>query len=219
MTVRTNARVAGTALLLYIVTGIANMFLSSRIGGTGTAGRLAALATHPRLFGLEILHTLVEAACAVVLGVTLYALTRSEDNELALTAMLCRAMEGAIGLVAILKALALFWLATSGYDQTSTLTVAALLMKSGSWTMLLSSTCFAVGSLIFSWLFLRARTIPVSLAWIGIIASALLVVMMPLQLAGFTGGSMLVWIPMIFFEVPLALLLLVKGTAFPGRTA
>jgi hypothetical protein len=219
MTSRTNARVAGTALLLYIVTGIANMFLSSRIGGTGTAGRLAALAVHPRLFGVEIMHALVEGACAIILGVTLYALTRDEDNELALTAMLCRVMEGAIGLVAVVKALALFWLATSGLDQVSTLTVAALLMKSGSWTMLLGSTCFAVGSLIFSWLFLRARTIPVSLAWIGVVASALLVVMMPLQLAGFTGGTMLVWIPMIFFEVPLALWLLVKGIRVPERTA
>jgi hypothetical protein len=211
MTSRTNARIAGAALLLYIVTGITNMALSGRIGGTGTAGRLAAIAVHPRLFSLEILHTLIEAACAVAIGVTMYGLTRAEDNELAITAMICRVIEGSIGLLALTKALAVFWLATSGAITDATITVAGLLFKSGSWTMLLASICFAVGSLIFSCLFLRARTIPVALAWIGIIASALLVIMMPLQLAGLIEGTMLVWIPMIFFEVPLAFWLIVKG--------
>lgn len=211
MTSRTNARIAGAALLLYIVTGITNMFVSRRIGGTGTAGRLAALASHPRLFSLEIFHTLIEVACAVTLGVTLYALTRDEDQELAITAMISRVLEGAIGLLALGEELALFWLGTAGGDETSTLTIAGLLFKSGSWTFLLASTCFAIGSLIFSYLFLRARTIPVALAWIGVIASAILVVAMPLQLAGLIKGTMLVWIPMIFFEVPLAFWLIVKG--------
>lgn len=211
MTSRTNARIAGAALLLYIVTGITNMVISGRIGGAGTPGRLAALVSHPRLFSLEILHTLIEAACAVAIGVTMYALTRDEDHELAMTAMTSRVIEGAIGLVALLKALALFWLATAGGDATATFAIAGLLFKSGTWTMLLASICFSIGSLIFSYLFLRARTIPVSLAWIGVIASAILVVAMPLQLAGLVQGSMLVWIPMIFFEVPLAFWLIVKG--------
>ena len=38
-----------------------------------------------------------------------------------------------------------------------------------------SPVFFAVGSLLFSWLLLRGRMIPVGLAWLGVIASALLV--------------------------------------------
>jgi hypothetical protein len=87
-----------------------------------------------------------------------------------------------------------------------------------------SAIFFAVGSLLFSWLLLRGRMIPVPLAWLGVLASALLVVILPLQLAGLFGGTMswsgsvtwLVWMPMLVYEVALALWLLVKGAAEPG---
>ena len=62
-----------------------------------------------------------------------------------------------------------------------------------------------------------------ALAWLGVIASVLLVVILPLQLAGLFGGSMtwassvtwLVWLPMLLFEVAFALWLLIKGVAMP----
>jgi len=82
-----------------------------------------------------------------------------------------------------------------------------------------SAIYFAVGSLFFSWLLLRGQLIPAILAQLGVIASALLVVVLPLQLAGLFGGSMswassvtwLIWLPALVFEVTLALWLLIKG--------
>ena len=100
MTRKTNGRVAVTALLLYIVTGIGNMALMSRIGGSGTAAHLAAIANHPRLIGVDILHGLLEASYALIIAVTMYALTRDEDRELAIVAMCCRVVEGAIAMIA-----------------------------------------------------------------------------------------------------------------------
>jgi hypothetical protein len=43
---------------------------------------------------------------------------------------------------------------------------------------------------------------------------------LPLQLAGFLRGQVtsLMWLPMLAFEVPLALWLFVKGAAMPART-
>jgi hypothetical protein len=72
---------------------------------------------------------------------------------------------------------------------------------------------FAMGSTLFSYLFLRGRTIPVPLAWLGVVASVLLVVGLPLQLAGFLSGPVTsyLWIPMAAFEVPLSFWLLIKG--------
>ncbi|MEO8356940.1 MAG: DUF4386 family protein, partial [Chloroflexota bacterium] len=78
---------------------------------------------------------------------------------------------------------------------------------------------FAVGSTLFCWLLLRGRLIPVALAWLGMIASVLLGVILPLQLGGLFGGSMswassvtwLVWLPMLVFEVALAFWLMIKG--------
>jgi hypothetical protein len=84
--------------------------------------------------------------------------------------------------------------------------------------MNLSATFFAVGSTLFCWLLLRGRMIPLPLAWLGVVASVLLVVGLPLELAGLLGGRAtgLIWMPMTAFEVPLALWLIIKGVANPS---
>ena len=71
----------------------------------------------------------------------------------------------------------------------------------------------AVGSTIFSYLLLRGRTVPAPLAWLGVLSSALLVVGLPLQLAGFLTGPLTgyQWLPAVVFAPALALWLLVKG--------
>ena len=79
----------------------------------------------------------------------------------------------------------------------------------------LTATFFAVGSTAFAYLLLRGRMIPVPLAWLGVVASAVLVVGLPLQLAGWVHGPItsVMWLPMLAFEVPLGLWLLTKGVA------
>jgi hypothetical protein len=124
---------------------------------------------------------LVQSFSALVLGVTFYALTYEQEPVLAVLALTCRVAEA---------------------------------IQYGE-----SAIYFAVGSLIFSWLILRGRLIPTILAQLGVFASAVLVVILPSQLAGLFGGSMswassitwLVWLPMLIYEVVLALWFLIKG--------
>jgi len=164
---RTYARVAGFTFLFYIVAGIASLALGSESQA------------------VDVLSLLLNFS-ALVLGVTLYAITREQGPALALLALTCRVLEAVHGEAAIF---------------------------------------FAVGSTIFSWLLLRGRMIPVALAWLGVLASVLLVVILPLQLAGLFGGSMswsasitwLVWLPMLVFEVALALWLIIKGVNIEQR--
>ena len=166
---RVYARVAGFTFLFYIIAGISSMAL-------------------PDQSQVADLLSLLLNFSALVLGVTLYMITREQGPALALLALTCRIME------AIHSESAIF---------------------------------FAVGSILFCWLLLRGRMIPIALAWLGVIASVLLVVILPLQLAGLFGGSMswsasitwLVWLPMLAFEVPLALWLLVKGVSVPKTSA
>ena len=166
---RIYARVAGFTFLFYIIAGISSMAL-------------------PNLMQVADLLSLLLNFSAIVLGVTLYMITREQGPGLALMALACRIIEAVHGESAIF---------------------------------------FAVGSMLFCWLLLRGRMIPVALAWLGVIASILLVVILPLQLAGLFGGSMswsasitwLVWLPMLAFEVPLALWLLVKGVSVPKTSA
>jgi hypothetical protein len=227
MTRTANARLAGSTLLLYFATGIASMVLYGQaVAGEGTAAKLAGMAHHATLVRVTILLSLLQAVYPLVLGVTLYALTRDTDPDLALMALWCRAGEGLIAALSPLRTLGLLAIATSGAagggaDAAAEQALAAFLLKTGGWTGLVAATCFAVASTLFSYLFLRARSIPVALAWLGVLASALWVVALPLQLAGFLGGSVtyLLWMPMAVFEVTFALWLLAKGVTPPGITS
>src|SRR5438067_786901 len=162
MTRTTNARLAGITFLVYIVAGISSMALASR------PHAIAVL-------------TLVTSFSALVLGVTLYSLTRDEDSDLALLALTCRVIE-----------------AIPGHE---------------------GAIFFAVGSTLFSWLLLRGRMIPVALAWLGVVGSAMMVVILPLQRAGamtpganwLSSATWLVWLPLLVFELTLAFWLIVKG--------
>ena len=170
---------------------------------------------------LTVLLTLLDVASAVVLAVTLYALTREEDPDLALLALSCRLTEGvlnAVGAVRSLQLLSVAMASTTGAPGAAAAQAfgALLLQQSGS-GFVIGASCFAVGSTIFSYLFLRARRIPIWLAWLGVLSSALLVVALPVQLAGFLSGPVTsyVWIPVALFQVALALWLIIKGVAAP----
>jgi len=190
----------------------------------GTAAKLAGIAQHAMLVRLTVVLTLLTFVYAVVLGVTLYALTRDEDRDLAMIALSCRVGEGVIGAVSGVRTLGLLSLATASTAVTAADTAATnalgdLLLKQGGGSTLIGATCFAVASTLFSYLFLRARSIPVTLAWLGVIASVLLVVAIPLQLSGLVTGAATyyIWIPMLVFEVTFALWLIAKGSVAPSN--
>jgi hypothetical protein len=167
MTLTSNARIAGVTYLFYFAAGIATMLLSGRPHAADVLSMLTSFA-------------------ALVLGVTLYAITREVDRDLAMLALLCRVLEAAPGEGTIY---------------------------------------FAVGSTLFAWLLLRGRMIPVALAWLGVLSSALLVVIIPLQHAGLFGGptnwsspvAWFAWLPCLVFELTLAVWLLTKGVATPAQ--
>lgn len=219
MTRTTNARITGFTYLFYIAVGVTSMVVSGRASsGAGIAEKLASIAQHTTDMGVVFVFGLLQSFSALVLAVTTYALTREEDPDLAMLGLACRVGEGLIG-ISIPTTLGLVWLATAtGADAPDTgaaHALGALLRELGGSTTLISATFFAVGSTLFSYLFLRGRLIPISLAWLGVVASALLVVGLPLRLAGFLDGpfTLFMWLPMLVYEVTLAFWLMVKGVA------
>jgi hypothetical protein len=224
MSVTVTARLAGFTFLFYIVAGVANMILfRSATTGDGTvASVLAAMAANAATVRFTVLLTLSTAAAAIILGVTLYSLTRDADRDLALLGLCFRLTEGTVAAVSVVRTLGLLAIATAvrtgnAVETAAAHAEAALLLKQGGWTGLVAATCFAAGSTFFCWLFLRARTIPLVLSWLGVVASLLLVILLPLQLVGFVKGTLanLVWLPMLVFEVVFAFWLLIRGVAAP----
>jgi len=181
MTRPTNARAAGTAFLVYIAAGVTPMAVAT--------GRL-----------IGIVLSLTECFCALVLAVTLYAITRDEDPDIALLALACRVVEGMLGATFLVWRLA-----------------GAPVGDAPRYNFMIAALFFAVGSTLFCWLLLRGRMIPLAMAWLGLIASVLLVVGLPLQLGGVVTGAptQIMWLPMLAFEVPFGVWLIVKVPSRP----
>jgi Domain of unknown function (DUF4386) len=224
MTRATNARIAGFTYLFYAAIGICSEVLMHQARGVdGDATQIAHIGQYATNVRLTILITVLESLSALVLAVTLYGITRDEDHELAMLGLVCRVAEGVLGSINNIPAyLGLLWLANVGVgaggpDIPTTNALRAFLLMPGS-SVPVGSIFFAVGSLIFSYLLLRGRMIPIAIAWLGVFASGLLVVTLPLQLAGFPTGPLtgyVQWLPALVFQVVLALWLLIKGVAAP----
>jgi hypothetical protein len=217
MTRTTNARVAGFTFLFYIAVAFPSMVLLERAtSGEGITARFASIAQHAADVRVAVVLSLLGCFSALVLAVTLYAITREVDADLAMLALTCRVAEGVISGISIPETLGLLWLATAtganAPDPGAAHALGAYLLRAD---MAVTATFFAVGSTLFSYLFLRGRMIPVALAWLGMLASVLLVVGLPLQIAGVLRGSItqLMYLPMLAFEIPLGLWLLIKGVA------
>jgi len=227
MTRNTNARIAGFTYLFYAATGAGLELLMHRARGAGTgvdAAMLASVGTHATDVRLSILLALLECFSSFVLAVTLYSITRVENQELAMLGFVCRVAEGLLGaLTNISSYLVLLWLATAGRgaDTATTTAAQAFLLIPGA-SVLIGSIFFAVGSFIFSYLLLRGRMVPASIAWLGVLATGLLAVTLPLQLAGFGTGPLTgyyQWVPSLVFQIVIALWLLIKGVSTPAASA
>ena len=224
MTGTTNARLAGFTYLFYIAVGISSMLVTAgATAGVGIAAKLASVAGHAPQLRIAVLLDLLMTGSALVLGVALYGITRDEDHDLALLAFACRVCEGLSGALGIPATVGLLWLATAGNrpgapDAATVNALGAfLLMPSAP----LGAIFFVAASTIFCYLLLRGRIVPAALAWLGLFASILLLVALPLQLAGLLTGIftsyMVMWMPMLVFEITIALWLLIKGAASPAR--
>ncbi len=220
MTRATNARLAGFCFLFYIGAGIAALTLFRRAsGGAGVEERLASLAEHSLLAGGTLLLDVAQSFVALILGVTLYALTRDVDRDLAMLGLASRFAEGLVGAAGIAKTRTLLWIATAGAGAPAGAAAQPLAASLFHGDPTLAALFFAAGSTLFCWLFLGGRWVPRPLAWLGLVASSLLVAGLPLQLAGWvtTPWMMMLWLPMLAFEVPFALWLLFRGGATEAR--
>jgi hypothetical protein len=218
------ARLAGFTILFYMVAGATVVYLMNRAtDAEGTVATLSRIAGHTSDVRVAIVLEILECFSALVLAVTLYGITREENHDFAMLAMVCRVGEGVLGAVGIPHTMGLLWLASAGSgvgapDVATTNAMGAFFLVPVQGA-LIGAPFFAVGSMIFSYLLLRGRIVPTTLAWLGVLASVLLVMSLPLQLAGFIKGPITgyLWLPMIAYHIMLGLRLLIKGVPTLSR--
>jgi hypothetical protein len=159
-------KVAGFTFLLYIVAGITSMVLGSEAQAAG-------------------LLSLLQSFSALVLGVTLYALTREQGPVLALLALTCRVVEGI------------------QYGES------AIYFAMGS---LLFSWLLLRGRLIPTAL---AQLGLFASALLVVILPAQFSGLLGGTMSWASSATWLVWLPMLAFEVTLAFWFIIKGVALP----
>ena len=219
MTRRTNARIAGIAYLLYIAVAFPSMLLSDRAtAGSDIAAKVVTIAQHAADIRLTVVLSMVGGFCALVLAVTLYAITRDQDRDLAMLGLTCRVAEGVIGAAshpATLGLLSIVTVASSSSSDTGAVRALAAFVLNQPWTI--GAWFFALGSTTFSWLLLRGRMVSVWLAWLGVVSSALVAIALPLQIARLLTGpaTQLMWLPVAVFELVIAVWFIIKGVAPP----
>src|SRR5262245_37647090 len=126
MTLRTNSKVAGFAFLAYIAVALTGMILGSRASaGEGTVAKLANIAQHAGMMRARLVLEMLGRFCALILAVTLYAITRDQDRDLALLGATFRIAEGVIGAVSLQVIAAKLWLGTTA-DRPDAATVETL---------------------------------------------------------------------------------------------
>jgi hypothetical protein len=167
MTRTTNARVAGFTFFIYIAAGVSSLALG-------------------RSHATDVL-TLVTSFCALLLGVTLYALTREQDPDLALLALACRVIEaipGNVGAIFFAVGSTLFcWLLLRG----------RMIPVALAWLGVFASVFLVV---------------ILSLQRGGLLAGGV---------SWFSSLTWLVWLPMLLFELTFAVWLIAKGVAAPAH--
>src|SRR5437868_13360308 len=215
MTRMANARLAGFTYLFYIAGAVPSMVLFARAtSGDGMAEKLANMAQHAASVRVAAVLGLLGCLCALVLAVTLYAITRDQDRDLAMLGLTCRVAEGVTGGTGLAATLALLSIVTAtgasnAPDSSATQTLAAFLFAD---TVFVAATFFAVCSTILSWLLLRGRMVPAWLAGLGVAGSALAAVAMVLEALHVLSSSIapLTWAPVAVFEVVVAVWFIVK---------
>jgi hypothetical protein len=214
-------RVAGFSFLFLIATGLAGPVMWSGVRTTrGISDTLASISENSGRVRFSLVLVAVAGLTTVVLAAMLYATVKHQDRNLAILALSLRTVEAGLSTIGMFDTLVLLSLSQgSSKDAPSVQVMADLLMNVRWMGTNIGAIFFAAGSTLYCYLLLKARSIPVPLAALGVVGSLLILVGVPWQTAlshqTFSGASAVIWFPIGIFEIIAGVWLMVKGANVP----
>jgi len=206
---------------LFIVGDIAG-FLSVGIAGglIKEPANLAKIAAHPNQLAAGALLILTMGVALAMVPIVLYPVFRRFDPMLAIGYVVFRGaietvtyVASAAALLALL-ALSKDSVAAGGQQAAHYATLGSLLLKGqGSIITDMSSIVFAVGALMYSWLFFESRLVPRWLAVWGLAGAVLFLLSALLDVFGVSAGALMAVLAVQ--EIVLALWMIVRGFSAP----
>jgi hypothetical protein len=179
---------------------------------------LANIASSRNQIRIGIVFYIVEALTSASIPLAMYPILKQKNAVLALGSVVFRSIEAAFYLIAVLCLQSLITIgqnieALPGDQQTTHYVVGNFLLKLREHATLLGVVSFCVGSLMYYYIFLRTRLIPLWLSVWGVLAAILMLIASALSLFSdnpITGYTILV-LPIAVQEMALAVWLLARG--------
>lgn len=219
-------RLLGAAFLVVVVTSLTGgLLLTSGVGSGSISALLVNSSQHLPLLRLSILCQLVTSGGIVVLAGLLYLVLHKQHQVLALVAlgwwlaeaiMLALSQIGVLGLLPLSQA----FVQAGAPDHAFYQTLGEFLYDGvANQGVTIQMLFYCLGGLVWYSLFFTARSIPRVISLWGVLAVAVALVGIVLQVLGYE-VSMFVFLPILPFEITIGAWLVLKGlkdSSIPAR--
>jgi len=219
---RQYARLAGLMFLLVLAFDIAGVIVGFFVAGDGDfADRARRIVASETLYRLSLMLGLAGALSTVPLAIGLYVTLKPIDPNLAVIGLAFRALEAAIGAVAIVGSFSALELYRAGAGESAfnaaQLGVLQQLAESGAGTSV-AAIFFCIGSTVFFYLLSRSAYIPRLLSLWGVFSSLVYLAYwwFGLIVPDYPGAIVIAAsLPILVAEVSTGLWLLIQGIKTP----
>ena len=213
---KVNPRLLGVFFLIVAVTSLLSMFLFDSIVGTGSiSDSMIDISNNLMQIRISILIDVICSIAIVFLGVFLYRTLKKQNKNIALIALGLYIVESALLGVSKISHYSLFNLSQefvkagapdSSYFQTS----ATLLLSDAKFAYSIHLLVFALGALLFYYLFLKSKYVPLVFPAWGLIAVSLVLIGTIIYLL-YDLTIIVMFAPNMLFELAIGVWLMVKG--------
>lgn len=211
--IQQSAKTAGIAYLLIIGTSILSMIFGPyKLMAEGDiAATISNISENQLLFRIGATYDLLMFIGVIILSVALYRILSKVNKTIALTALFCRIGEAMIGSLTVICSITILILINKGMNSQSINGTIEILFDVKAATLNIVFAFLGLGSILFCYLFYRARLIPRLLAAFGIFAFLLVFAESIAVLLFSVQSTIVTGLSAIVFEIIIGIWLIAKG--------
>lgn len=211
--IQQNAKIAGIAYLLIIGTSILSMIFGPyklMVEGD-TAATIINISENQLLFRIGATYDLLMFIGVIILSVALYRILSKVNKVIALTALFSRIGEALIGSLTVVFSIAILILINNDSNSLPLNGTIEFLFDVKAATLNIVFAFLGFGSILFCYLFLKARLIPAWLAAFGIFSFTLVFGESIAVLLFSVKSTIITGVSAILFEIVIGIWLIAKG--------
>jgi len=209
-------RVLGLLFFIVAITSLSSMVLFDSIVGTGSISEsMINISNNQMQMRISILVDVICSIAIVFLGVWLFVTLKKQNKNIALAALGLYIVESALLAVSKISHYSLFNISQefvkAGAPEPSYFqTLATLFLSDAKFAYSIHLLVFGLGALLFYYLFLKSKSIPLVFPTWGLIAVSL-VLIGTLSVVLFDLTIIVMFLPNMLFELAIGVWLMVKG--------